>query len=131
MSELPLFKKASTNIATWQYVLNKSSKNKAVARRFLKYVSGKEGSIAYSSAMKQIPARTDVILTEDISVPDIDIIRKYVRNIQLKARPLSSQPMRDITEMGNLFQKYLSDEIKLSEFCHMAQDLTNVQKQGH
>ena len=81
--------------------------------------------------MKQIPARTDVILTEDISVPDIDIIRKYVRSIQLKARPLSSQPMRDITEMGNLFQKYLSDEIKLSEFCHMAQDLTNVQKQGH
>ena len=131
ISELPLFKKASTNIATWQYVLNKSSKNKAVARRFLKYVSGKEGSIAYSSAMKQIPARTDVILTEDISVPDIDIIRKYVRNIQLKARPLSSQPMRDITEMGNLFQKYLSDEIKLSEFCHMAQDLTNVQKQEH
>ena len=110
------------------YVLNKSSKNKAAVKRFLKYISGKEGSIAYSKAMKQIPARTDVILTEDISVPDLDIIRKYVRDIQLKARPLSSQPMRDISEMGNLLQKYLSDEITLSEFCNSAQSLTNLSK---
>ena len=126
IAKLPIFKKASTNIATWQYVLNKSSKNKAAAKRFLKYISGKDGSIAYSKAMKQIPARTDVILTEDISVPDLDIIRKYVRDIQLKARPLSSQPMRDISEMGNLLQKYLSDEITLSEFCNLAQSLTNL-----
>lgn len=125
VSELPIFKKADTNIATWQYVLNKASKNKVAAKCFLKYVSGKEGSITYSNAMKQIPARTDVILYEDIDVPDLDIIRKYVKDIRLKARPLSSQPMKDISEMGRLFQKYLLDEISLPEFCTLAQSITD------
>lgn len=123
--ELPKFKKSVTNIATWQYVLNKASKNKAEAKRFLKYVSNAEGSIEYSNKMKQIPARIDVILEEDIDVPDLDIIRKYVKDVSLKARPLSSNPMKDISEMGILFQKYLLDEITLSEFCTSAQHIVD------
>lgn len=125
ISELPKFKKAATNIATWQYVLNKASKNKTSAKRFLKYVSSREGSIAYSNEMKQIPARTDVILDEDIEVPDLDIIREYVKDVSLKARPLSSNPMKDISEIGRLLQKYLLDEITLSEFCTSAQHITD------
>ena len=75
--------------------------------------------------MKQIPARIDVILSENIDVPDLDIIRKYVKDISLKARPLSSHPMKDISEMGRLFQKYLLDEIDLAEFCVEAQNIIN------
>ena len=115
----------TTNIATWQYVLNKASKNKSAAKRFLEYVSSKEGCIEYSNAMNQIPARVDVILNENINVPDIDTIREYVKDIDLKARPLTSGSMINISEMGKLFQKYLLDEITLDEFCYNAQKIVN------
>ena len=125
VSELPVFKKNATNIATWQYVLNKASKNKNAAKKFLSYISSREGSIDYSNAMKQIPARIDVILEEDIDVPDIDIIRKYVENTKFKVRPLSSIPMNDISEMGRIFQKYLLDEIELDDFSDLAQTIAD------
>ena len=125
VSELPVFKKNATNIATWQYVLNKASKNKNAAKKFLSYISSREGSIEYSNAMKQIPARIDVILEEDIDVPDIDIIRKYVENTNFKVRPLSSNPMNDISEMGRIFQKYLLDEITLDDLCNLAQSIVD------
>lgn len=125
VAELPMFKKNATNIATWQYVLNKASKNKNAAKKFLSYISSREGSIDYSNAMKQIPARIDVILEEDIDVPDIDIIRKYVENTKFKVRPLSSNPMNDISEMGRIFQKYLLDEIELDDFSDLAQTIAD------
>ena len=75
--------------------------------------------------MNQIPARIDVILEEDIDVPDIDIIRKYVENTNFKVRPLSSNPMNDISEMGRIFQKYLLDEIELDDFCDLAQTIAD------
>ena len=125
LSKLPKIKSLTTNIATWQYVLNKASKNKSAAKRFLKYISSKEGCVEYSNAMNQIPARVDVILNEDINVPDIDTIREYVKDVELKARPLTSGSMIDISEMGKLFQKYLLDEITLDEFCYNAQKIVN------
>lgn len=125
VSKLPKIKSLTTNIATWQYVLNKASKNKSAAKRFLEYVSSKEGCIEYSNAMNQIPARVDVILNENINVPDIDTIREYVKDIDLKARPLTSGSMINISEMGKLFQKYLLDEITLDEFCYNAQKIVN------
>lgn len=125
VAELPMFKKNATNIAAWQYVLNKASKNKNAAKKFLSYISSREGSIDYSNAMKQIPARIDVILEEDIDVPDIDIIRKYVEDTNFKVRPLSSNPMNDISEMGRIFQKYLLDEIELDDFCDLAQTIAD------
>ena len=125
LSKLPKIKSLTTNIATWQYVLNKASKNKSAAKRFLEYVSSKEGCIEYSNAMNQIPARVDVILNEDINVPDIDTIREYVKDVDLKARPLTSGSMINISEMGKLFQKYLLDEITLDEFCYNAQKIVN------
>jgi len=75
--------------------------------------------------MNQIPARIDVILEEDIDVPDIDIIRKYVENTNFKVRPLSSNPMNDISEMGRIFQKYLLDEITLDGLCNLAQSIVD------
>ena len=120
LSKLPKIKSLTTNIATWQYVLNKASKNKSAEKRFLKYISSKEGCVEYSNAMNQIPARLDVILNEDINVPDIDTIREYVKDVDLKSRPLTSGSMINISEMGKLFQKYLLDEITLDEFCYNA-----------
>ena len=115
------------NIATWQYVLNKASKNKSAAKRFLQYISSKDGCVEYSNVMKQVPARIDVILDKNINinVPDIDTIRGYVENCSLKARPLTSESMTDISEMGKIFQKYLLDEMALDEFCNRAQKIVD------
>ena len=112
--KLPNIKNLSTNIATWQYVLNKASKNKSAAKRLLQYISSKDGCVEYSNVMKQVPARIDV-----------DTIRGYVENCSLKARPLTSESMTDISEMGKIFQKYLLDEMALDEFCYRAQKIVD------
>ena len=51
----------ATNIATWQYVLNKASEHEKAAIKFLKYAASREGNIAYAECMKRLPARLDVI----------------------------------------------------------------------
>ena len=103
------------------------SKNKSAAKRFLHYISSKDGCVEYSNVMKQVPARIDVILDKNINinVPDIDTIRGYVENCSLKARPLTSESMTDISEMGKIFQKYLLDEMALDEFCYRAQKIVD------
>lgn len=125
-AEFPIFGKGMTNIATWQYVLNKASGHKDAAKRFLAYVASEEGCIAYSNYMKQLPARLDVLLEEDIDVPDLNIMRSYVEQLEFKARPFSEQPMEDITEMGRLLQKYLMEEISIEEFCKEAQRIIDA-----
>ena len=88
MAPLPvLHKKKATNIATWQYVLNNASENKDAAVRFLQYAAGYEGSTEYAKIMKSYPARVDVIENEDIDLEGIDMIRKYLREYTLNARP--------------------------------------------
>lgn len=118
---LPMFKANATNVATWQYVLNRASVRKESAKKFLAYVAGKEGSIAYATAMKRLPARLDIIEHEELDIPDMEVMRAYVETLELKARPLSSNPMEEIRDMGTIFQKYVADEISLDEFCDKAQ----------
>lgn len=65
MAPLPGFRKNATNIATWQYVLNKASEHEKAAIKFLKYAASREGNIAYAECMKCLPARLDVIREEN------------------------------------------------------------------
>ena len=124
-AKVPLFKENITNVATWQYVLNKSSKNKEADEKFLAYAASREGSIAYSQVMHCLPARMDVIMEENLNVPDLDVMRSYVENVELKARPFTSHPMEDIKKTGKLFQKYVTDEISLDEFCRQMQSIAD------
>src|SRR5699024_2033463 len=66
LAPLPECKENATNIAAWQYVLNKSSANKEAAIRFLQYAASREGSIAYAEYMNQLPARLDIIREEEL-----------------------------------------------------------------
>lgn len=122
---LPQFKENVTNIATWQYVLNKSSVHKEDAIRFLKYAASREGSIAYAEYMNRLPARLDIIREEDLDIPGFEQLREYVENTELKERPFSRNTMEDITSMGTLFQRYVLEEISLEEFCEGAQKITD------
>lgn len=67
--------------------------------------------------MKKLPARLDVIREGSLDIPDLDILKKYAEELELKPRPLWRTPMRDIKDTGDLFQKYITDEISLDEFC--------------
>ncbi len=71
VAPLPGFRKNATNIATWQYVLNKASEHEKAAIKFLKYAASREGNIAYAECMKRLPARLDVIREEKFGYPRI------------------------------------------------------------
>lgn len=125
LAPLPEFKENATNIAAWQYVLNKSSANKEAAIRFLQYAASREGSIAYAEYMNRLPARLDIIREEELDIPGFEQLREYVENTELKERPFSRNTMEDITSMGMLFQRYVLEEISLEEFCKGAQNITD------
>ena len=75
LAPLPRFKENVTNIAAWQYILNKSSANKEAAIRFLKYAASREGSIAYAEYMNRLPVRLDIIREEDLDIPGFEQLR--------------------------------------------------------
>ena len=106
-------------------MFNKSSKMKEATKKFLAYAASREGSIEYSQSMHCLPARMDVIMEENLNVPDLDVMRSYVENVELKARPFTSHPMEDIKKTGKLFQKYVTDEIDLDEFCRKMQSIAD------
>ena len=91
----------------------------------MQYAASREGSIAYSECMSRLPARIDIICEEELDVPGFEGLRDYVENVELKERPLSANTMEDITAMGNLFQKYITDEISQEDFCKKAQQITD------
>lgn len=122
---LPQFEKSVTNIATWQYVLNKASEHKEGAVKFLKYAASREGSISYAECMNRLPARLDIILEEELDIPGFDVLQDYVEHVELKERPFSKNTMKDISDMGTLFQKYMLDEISQDEFCRKAQAIVD------
>ncbi|NCB93009.1 MAG: extracellular solute-binding protein [Clostridia bacterium] len=120
---LPEFRKKVTNVATWQYVLNKSSHHKEAAKKFLAYAATQEGNLAYCEKMNALPARLDMIEKGMVNSPNVEIIREYIQEVKLEPRPFSEQPMEDIRKMGNIFREYVSDEISLDTFCKKAQKI--------
>lgn len=56
-----------TYIGTWQYALNKASKNKEAAKCFISYAISKDGNRLYAEMVNTIPARSD-LLTEDLNM---------------------------------------------------------------
>lgn len=121
---LPLFRRQTTNIAAWQYVLNKASDHKEGAVKFLNYAAGREGSIAYAECMNRLPARLDIIREENLDIPGFEVLRDYVENTELKERPFSENPMEDIVSMGTLFQEYILGEVSEDVFWEKAREVS-------
>ena len=108
VAPLPGFRKNATNIATWQYVLNKASEHEKAAIKFLKYAASREGNIAYAECMKRLPARLDVIREEKLDIPGFQVFQDYVNHVELKERPFSSNSNYNIIStyyFNNMFIK--------------------------
>ena len=103
-----------TNIATWQYVLNKNSDHKEAALKFLQYVSGYEASKNYGQLTKMCPARLDVIEDKNFDLDGIEMIRQYLKDYKLKARPLCADSIKDKDGISEI---YAGTENRSGIFC--------------
>lgn len=112
---------------SWSYVLNKASKNKDAAFKFLQYMASEEGMKASYEAFDRYPARRDV--AEKI-VPDTDpakeMYSRYANECVVKGRPMLPQTMEFISAMGTIFQTYVKDEITVDEFCAKAREYVDT-----
>ena len=126
MAPLPQFQEKATNIAAWQYVLNNASEHKEAAVKFLQYAASYEGSTDYAKLMKSYPARLDVIENEDIDLEEIDMVREYLKEYTLNARPLCENSIEAISEMGTLFQEYVLGQCEEDSFFEQAQNCINT-----
>ena len=125
IAPMPTFENKTAYMSTWGYVLNSASKNKAAAQKFLEYAASEQGELDYTAMSSRLPARSDVLNSEELTAMDLaglDDIKEYVNETELLARPMASQAMEFISEMGSLFQQYVSDEMSLEEFCEKAQN---------
>lgn len=125
LTPLPALGGHTTYVATWQYVLNKASHHKDAARRFLAYAASPEGSKSYAEKMKRMPAREDVIWEENFDFPGYEEMRNYLRSASLQARPIPKNPMQYISDLGTLFQRYVTGEMELEEFCQRMQQMVD------
>lgn len=117
---LPQLGENTTYIATWQYALNKASKNKEAAKRFISYAVSREGGKSYAEKLHRMPAREDLIWEEKLHVPGFDEMKEYLNNVKLIARPMPEHSMAYVSSLGELFQTYIAGEMGLEEFCDAA-----------
>lgn len=112
---------------SWSYVLNKATKNKDAAIKFLQYMASEEGMKANYEAFDRYPARKDV--AEKI-VPDTDpakeMYTRYANECVVKGRPMLPQTMEFISAIGTIFQSYVKDELTIDEFCVKAQEYVDT-----
>ena len=111
---------------SWSYVLNKASKNKEAAEKFLKYMAEEGGMEASYKAFDRYPARADVAAKV---VPDTDpakeMYSRYAEECNVQGRPMLPQTMEFITDMGTIYQSCMKDEITVDDFCKKAQELVD------
>lgn len=110
----------------WQYVLNSASQNKDAAKVFLNWAASLEGQEAYGEIFSRLPARTDVVDDPEFSVPGLEQLKSYLTDTNLVPRPLPTNSMEYINEVGALFQKYVSDELEFDEYIEKMQNCMNT-----
>lgn len=122
---LPLMGENVTYMAAWQYALNKSSRHKEAARRFLQYAASKEGARQYAERMNQLPVRSDLLREENLDVAGAEQFREYLQDVKLKARPIPENPMNELAKTGEYFQRFVLGEWELETYCRQMQELVD------
>lgn len=123
MANIPDGFNCSTYVATWQYALNHASTKKDIAKTFLKYISSKDECIRYAELTNTFPARMDIFRYEDLNILGYDEMKEYVLGAVLCPRPIPQNSLVYIEQLGDLFQKYLLDELTLEEYAKAMQQL--------
>lgn len=123
MAKIPTFAKNSIFTDSWSYVLNSASEHKDAAAKFLTYMASEGGMKDSWDNFDRYPARSDVAAS---IVPDNSPVKEmysiYAKESEVRGRPMLSQTMEFISDMGTIFQDYIQNKISLDEFCIKAQD---------
>lgn len=85
-------------------------------------MSGYEASKNYGQLTKICPARLDVIEDKNFDLDGIEMIRQYLKDYKLKARPLCTDSIEAVSAMGTEFQKYVLGQKTETEFFAGAQN---------
>jgi multiple sugar transport system substrate-binding protein len=126
IAPMPKFEKKATYVAAWHYVLNSASRNKDAAKKFLQYAASEQGARDYAETLMRFPVRDDVVKDLGTSFYGLKDIQEYVNHTELHARPMANQAMGFIEAIGNLFRRYVSDEITLDRFCYGANKVVDM-----
>lgn len=122
MAKMPAFTKNSIFTDSWSYVLNSSSEHKDAAIKFLNYMAGEGGMKSGWENFDRYPARSDIA---DTVVPDESPVKEmysiYAEESEVRGRPMLSQTMEFISDIGTIYQDFIQDKITLDEFCEKAQ----------
>ena len=109
------------------YVLNASSDNKENAKKVLEYLVSPEGQLAYTDFTGYVPARSDVLFSDILDqepyasrCPNVPALREYFESGTV-SRPLVPRTMEHLTEIGTIFQEYVTDQITLEQAVERAQ----------
>ncbi len=122
MAKMPAFTKNSIFTDSWSYVLNASSEHKDAAVKFLTYMANEGGMKASWNNFDRYPARSDVaasVVPDDSPVKEMYSV--YAKESEVRGRPMLSQTMEFISDIGTIYQDYIQDKITLDEFCEKAQ----------
>ena len=125
MAPVPAFGDSVVYMASWHYVLNHASAGKESAYQLLRYFASAEGQRADARYFHKFPARKDVLYDPAFEMEGLEELKYYLENYRLLARPMAAETMPFIEGMGDLFQKYILDEINLEEYCRQAQNYVN------
>jgi multiple sugar transport system substrate-binding protein len=129
IAQIPQFNTRSVFADSWYYVLNKASKHKDAAIKFMQYRQSQQGMMANFNAFEQWPARKDVASL----IPNDNFLkamyRVYADTTVIRGRPMLPQSMEFITDMGTVFQAYVQNKIGLDDFCRQAQGFVNKYRQ--
>lgn len=123
MRPLPLFSQEEAYMATWHYVLNRACENNEPAQELLRFFASKEGQMLDAESTQRIPARKDALYDPSLQVEGVEQVKYYLENYKIHARPMAPDTMPFIEGIGNLFQKYIFDEITLEQYCIEADKL--------
>ncbi len=123
MASLAGLGESVTYVGTWQYALNKASRNKDAAKRFMSYVTGRDGSRLYAEEMNRMPARSDLLEEENLDITGYKQFQEYLSNVTLQARPIPANSVEYLEKVGGLFQQYIFGEIELDNYCKQMQKL--------
>lgn len=121
IAQMPQFTTRSVYTDSWSYVLNTASKNKEASIKFLQYMVSSDGMMNSWENFDRYPARKDVADLIEDSDPVKQIYQVYSDTTIVRGRPMVSQAMEFITDMGTIFQSYMQNKISLDEFCIRAQ----------
>ncbi len=122
---------SGTIIANWGWAINKYSKNKDMAARFIDYAASLQSEVTLAKT-GNTPARTTALSDPQVqkSLTQAVYLAEYVKNVEQHYRPISAQIQRLSDAFEAPINKYLNNQLDLNTAINQAQQAIDQISQG-